>query len=133
MTTTINASPTNGLVQTADGSGVMKLQSNGVTTNALAWGNFDGTASGTITPRSNYNCSSVTKNATGDYTLNFTSALSDANYAAIACAGAQSNTTLTNTIVTISVVSTTAARITVFNTSNTGIDRSGVQFAIFGN
>jgi hypothetical protein len=83
MTVTINASPTNGIVQTADGSGVIKLQSNGVTTNALAWVNFDGTASTPITPRANYNCSSVTKNTTGDYTLNFTSALSDANYVAV--------------------------------------------------
>lgn len=80
MTTIINASPTNGLVQTADGSGVLKVQSNGVTTNALAWVNFDGTASTPITPRANYNISSVTKNGTGDYTLNFTVALSDANY-----------------------------------------------------
>jgi hypothetical protein len=43
MVSIVNASPTNGIVQTADGSGVMKLQSNGVTTNALAWVNFNGT------------------------------------------------------------------------------------------
>ena len=78
MTTTINASPTNGIVQTADGSGVMKLQSNGVTTNALAWVNFNGT--GTVAIRSSYNVSSITDNGTGDYTINFTTALSDANY-----------------------------------------------------
>jgi len=77
LTTTINASPTNGLVQTADGSGVLKVQSNGVTTNALAWVNFDGTA-GTI--RSSYNVTSVTKNSAADYTINFTAAMTDANY-----------------------------------------------------
>ena len=80
MTTIINASPTNGIVQTADGSGVMKLQSNGVTTNALAWVNFTG-SNGVI--RASYNVSSVTRNATGDYTITFASALSDANYAAL--------------------------------------------------
>ena len=79
MTTTINASPTNGLVQTADGSGVLKVQSNGVTTNALAWVNFNGT--GTVAIRSSYNVSSITDNGTGDYTVNFATALSDANYA----------------------------------------------------
>ena len=79
MTTTINASPTNGLVQTADGSGVLKVQSNGVTTNALAWVNFNGVTTATI--RASYNVSSITRNATGYYTVNFATALSDANYA----------------------------------------------------
>lgn len=78
MTTTINASPTNGLVQTADGSGVLKVQSNGVTTNALAWVNFNGT--GTVAIRSSYNVSSITDNGTGYYTVNFATALPDANY-----------------------------------------------------
>ena len=77
MTTTINASTSAGLVQTADTSGIVKLQSNGVTTNALAWINFNGSTSAI---RANYNIGSITKNATGDFTLNFTSALADANY-----------------------------------------------------
>jgi hypothetical protein len=42
--------------------------------------NFDGTTSlGTI--RSSYNVSSVTKNGTGDYTVNFATPMADANYA----------------------------------------------------
>jgi hypothetical protein len=81
MTTTINASPTNGIVQTADGSGVMKLQSNGVTTNALAWVNFVG-STGVVT--SGYNISSITRNGGGDYTFNFTTSTTDANYTYIA-------------------------------------------------
>lgn len=81
MVTTVNASTSTGLVQTADTSGIIKVQSNGVTTNALAWVNFNGTSSTPITPNANYNVSSVTKTGTGDYTLNFTNALSDANYA----------------------------------------------------
>lgn len=81
MTTTINASPTNGLVATGDGSGVLKVQSNGVTTNALVWVNFNGITTTSI--RSSYNVSSVTRNGSGDYTVNFTAALSDANYAAV--------------------------------------------------
>src|SRR5574343_277682 len=35
---------------------------------AKAWVNFNGTLSGTITPRASYNVSSVTKNGTGLYT-----------------------------------------------------------------
>jgi hypothetical protein len=50
---------------------------------AKAWVNFDGTLSGTITPRASYNVNSVTKNSTGNYTVNFTNALADASYAAV--------------------------------------------------
>lgn len=46
-----------------------------------AWINFDGTLSGTITPNASFNITNVTKNATGDYTVNFTTAMPDANYA----------------------------------------------------
>jgi len=46
-----------------------------------AWVNFDGTSSGTITPRGSFNVTSVTKNTTGVYTLNFTNAMPDTNYA----------------------------------------------------
>lgn len=45
-----------------------------------AWVNFDGT--GTVAIRASYNVSSITDNGTGDYTVNFTTAMPDANYAA---------------------------------------------------
>jgi len=44
-----------------------------------AWVNFDGT--GTVAIRAAFNVSSITDNGAGDYTLNFTAALTDANYA----------------------------------------------------
>ena len=77
MATTLNAVSGTGLVQTSDGSGVVKVQSNGVTTNALAWVNFAG-ASGTR--NASYNVSSVTRTTTGQYVVNFATALADANY-----------------------------------------------------
>jgi hypothetical protein len=77
MPVIINASPTNGLVQTADGSGIVKVQSNGVTTNALAWVNFNGSDG---SRNASYNVSSVTRNGTGDYTVTFTNAMADVNY-----------------------------------------------------
>jgi hypothetical protein len=43
-----------------------------------AWVNFNG--SGTVAIRASYNVSSITDNGVGDYTLNFTNALADANY-----------------------------------------------------
>lgn len=47
---------------------------------ARAWVNFNGT--GTVAIRGSGNVSSITDNGTGDYTVNFTTAMSDANYAA---------------------------------------------------
>ena len=52
-----------------------------------AWVNFNGT--GTVAIRASGNVSSITDNGTGDYTVNFTTAMPDANYAAIPSGGAQ--------------------------------------------
>jgi hypothetical protein len=60
------------------------LANAGVQGSAKAWVNFNGT--GTVAIRGSYNVSSITDNGTGDYTINFTNALPDANYAAIATA-----------------------------------------------
>ena len=46
-----------------------------------AWVNFNGT--GTVAIRASGNVSSITDNGTGDYTINFTTALPDANYAMV--------------------------------------------------
>ena len=46
-----------------------------------AWVNFNGT--GTVAIRDSGNVSSITDNATGDYTINFTNAISNANYAIV--------------------------------------------------
>jgi len=43
-----------------------------------AWVNFNGT--GTVAIRGSYNVSSITDNGTGDYTISFTTAMSDVNY-----------------------------------------------------
>ncbi len=45
-----------------------------------AWVNFNGT--GTVAIRAAGNVSSITDNGVGDYTVNFTNAMPDANYAA---------------------------------------------------
>lgn len=49
-----------------------------------AWVNFNGT--GTVAIRASGNVSSITDNGTGDYTINFTTAMPDANYAYVASA-----------------------------------------------
>jgi hypothetical protein len=45
---------------------------------AKAWVNFNGT--GTVAIRASFNVSSITDNGVGNYTVNFTNALPDANY-----------------------------------------------------
>lgn len=45
-----------------------------------AWVNFNGT--GTVAIRASGNVASITDNGVGDYTVNFTTAMEDANYAA---------------------------------------------------
>lgn len=45
---------------------------------ARAWVNFNGT--GTVAIRASANVTSITDNGTGDYTINFTTAMPDANY-----------------------------------------------------
>jgi hypothetical protein len=55
-----------------------KNSSTEVGTLCRAWVNFNGT--GTVAIRGSFNVSSITDNGTGDYTVNFTNALVDANY-----------------------------------------------------
>lgn len=95
-----------GATQIANGSVIAaKLGTTEQKQIAKAWVNFNGTTSpGTI--RSSYNVSSVTKNGTGDYTVNFATAFADANYSwaaahnflsdnAVDCGGRQAPTTTT--------------------------------------
>jgi hypothetical protein len=48
---------------------------------ARAWVNFNGT--GTVAIRESGNVSSITDNGTGNYTINFTTAMPDANYSTV--------------------------------------------------
>jgi hypothetical protein len=100
-----------------------------------AWVNFNGT--GTVAIRASGNVSSITDNGVGDYTVNFTTAMPDANYAVNISKGI---TATRRTIETYgidgtgaSVTPTTAAvRIACFDESTTTtIDMAGVSAAIF--
>ena len=56
---------------------------------AKAWVNFSGVT--TVTINSSYNVSSVTRTATGQYTINMTTAMSDVNYAFVVNGANDSN------------------------------------------
>jgi hypothetical protein len=60
----------------------------GLANGVKAWVNFNGT--GTVAIRASFNVTSITDNGVGDYTLNFTTAMVDTNYA-VSLAGRRSN------------------------------------------
>jgi hypothetical protein len=66
------------VAQTLSNGTVSTSTANCIQGSAKAWVNFNGT--GTVAIRASYNVSSITDNGTGDYTVNFTNALPDANY-----------------------------------------------------
>jgi hypothetical protein len=68
--------------------------------------NFDGTTNvgGNCTIRASGNVSTVADNGTGNYTVNFTNALSDANYAAVCSSGTAGGYNMTAYVLTTSSV-----------------------------
>lgn len=52
---------------------------------ARAWVNFNGT--GTVAIRDSFNVASITDNGTGDYRLNFSNSLANANFTCVATCG----------------------------------------------
>lgn len=66
-----------------------------------AWVNFNGT--GTVAIRASGNVSSITDNGVGDYTVNFSTAMPDANYS---WAGSAHNTTGNAFFVATNITST---------------------------
>lgn len=101
---------------------------------ARAWVNFNGTLSGTITPRASGNVTSVTKNGTGDYTINFTNAMPDANYNVIGSSGQRQagvGMDIVGRNLDNSLQSTTAVRIYNLYTNNTTTDNPNISVSIF--
>ena len=96
-----------------------------------AWGNFNGT--GTVAIRASGNVSSITDNGTGDYTVNFTTAMPDANYCYELSGQRIANASNYNAVVSsVYTLSTTALRVNTSNdVSNTLEDFSAVCVAIF--
>ena len=99
-----------------------------------AWVNFNGT--GTVAIRASGNVSSITDNGTGNYRVNFTTAMPDINYSiSVAC---QWNTGVTSTsVATIngdsgSTPTTSNFTMMTYNTNNNAtFDSAGIFAAVF--
>ena len=76
MSVTIDGSA--GVTTNAGGSVNPSTTIDGINYSCRAWVNFNGT--GTVAIRASGNVTSITDNGVGDYTVNFTTAMSDANY-----------------------------------------------------
>ncbi len=87
-----------------------------------AWVNFNGT--GTVAIRASFNVSSITDNGTGDYTVNFTNALADANYGVFGMSGSlmQITTLLAGSARVLTTVSTVGSAVD-YATATLGIFR----------
>jgi len=95
-----------------------------------AWVNFNGT--GTVAINAQFNVSSITDNGTGDYTVNFSNAMSDANFCAD---GTSSYASTPNSIgwdVQLGSQATGSVRMRTTNTINGGVaDSENNSVAIF--
>jgi hypothetical protein len=95
---------------------------------AKAWVNFVGS---TAVINGSFNVSSVTRNATGDYTINFTTAMTNANYAiTFGVLYGASTTTLVPCIYT--TPTTTTYRMIVVNSAGVNADLALISTTVNG-
>jgi hypothetical protein len=130
MSTIVSQTLSNGTVSTST--------ANVIRGSARAWVNFNGT--GTVAIRTSYNVSSITDNGTGDYTINFTNALDDANYSIVGSinplyaannSNFNINSTGTASGVTESAPTTSSFRIITTSPGPTALDPKYVNIAVF--
>jgi hypothetical protein len=92
-----------------------------------AWVNFNGT--GTVAIRSSGNVSSITDRGTGQYTINFTTAMPDANYSVVGTAWHDGVTAGITGVV--GTPSTSAVQVNTDANSGGGADMLHCHYAIF--
>jgi hypothetical protein len=98
-----------------------------------AWVNFEGTDTSNI--RGSYNVSSISDRGTGLFTVNFSTAMTDANYAVNATSGHGSDTATTANARTGGTISTTACHISTGYRSSSSVlaDMNYNAVTFFGN
>ena len=95
---------------------------------ARAWVNFNGT--GTVAIRASGNVSSITDNGTGDYTVNFTNAMPDANYSTVFGTGGTSSSFVVR-IPDTPTQTATSQRIWAMSTGSILQDQAFINVSIF--
>lgn len=100
-----------------DSSGNSTSATDAIKGSAKAWVNFNGVTTAAI--RASYNVSSVTRNATGDYTVNFTNALADTNYA-VSWSASDGTSTAANLYANSKILSLATSNVRVGYTTSNG-------------
>lgn len=99
-------------------------------TTCKAWVNFNGTS--TVAIRASYNVSSIMDNGVGNYTVNFTTAMADTQFSAVATGTQDGFATSTNSNVGLSGFSTSSVGFLCRNNADTAyVDYATVCVAIF--
>lgn len=110
-----------------DGAGNTVPTTTAIKGSARAWVQFNG--QGTVAIRNSFNVASITDHGTGNYTINFTTSMPNANYVIVGCAdyaGVVSEDPITPTR------TTTAIRFYTYQTTNGApVDYPNVSVAIF--
>jgi len=97
---------------------------------AKAWVNFNGT--GTVAIRAAFNVTSITDNGTGEYTVNFTNALFDANYSVSGTSGVLNGVRPSSVGIKDDTTPTTSSFRIQVNQHNVGnVDENFVCLSIF--
>jgi hypothetical protein len=138
---TVGSTPTNIQLLKINTDGTINSQGNPIyncKTTAKAWVNFNGTGTtgAAQTIRSSYNVSSVTKNATGDYTINFANSMTDTNYVAIGTTTGAAGTSYQGVFaINARSLNTCRGTINLINAGNSNItyDSAQIDLVIFGN
>jgi hypothetical protein len=121
---------TSGQVLTSNGAGALPTFQTLQQGNIVAFINFNGTG----TPASNRsgNVTSITDNGTGDYTINFTNAIGNANYscAGFGIANGGGTVSLAGNTTTVTTKSTTAVRIVTCGTDSVQYDMVNISLIV---
>lgn len=104
---------------------------NSADSQASAWVNFNGT--GVIAIRDSFNVSSIGDAGAGDYLVNFTVSMVDANYSTVATAQRDvTNSAIITAIKRLATPTVSAVNITTVNTAGTAEDCPIVGVQVFG-
>jgi hypothetical protein len=133
LTVTLPTTTGTAVIQNASNNLLMNsgYGSDAVAYGCRAWVNFNGTS--TIAIRASGNVSSITDNGTGDYTVNLTSAMPDANYSfSVLCGYNTGVSESTFATITTTVVPTTSAyRFKTRDTAGNIFDSTYVLSSVF--
>lgn len=103
---------------------------------ARAWVNLNGVGGAVV--RSSFNVTSVVRNATGDYTINFTTPLADTSYAVVISTSGGATNGITGAVKasayngTLTNMTTSSLSVYTYNV-NSNYDVTMLSIVIFGN